>query len=694
MAILPLQESNEPGKDGLLGDGAKIEHRRRSPLRLASSLLPILWRKSAERVHGEQGLARTVLRDDEWLFGVLRQMPDTPLDIRWISNGDSLDDALQIKSLPPHLRVTPMDIHSFSAADHHADFKDSLDKVDCQVVDVSGLDDKYAVEILSRVLRSDVASLVRLAGGSAEVLLSRAGLTRSRNRMQVVDAVGLDVYDETVPYWADLTYFAIVPREGGEVVLRAVNAHICRMAGIPLGSEMLESGLYVRHVEVVALDTVARLGRFHFLRESLGRADFDLHQRRYRHEIEEIQYAVCKNVDLISHPAWKIVSENRFFVEEIAHSHPPAIFGVEYWPEPGGIWSVCKQAPLIGVPGQSSPFFLLGGDPNYYHWLLNFLPRLMTLDVFARHGAARIEDVNVLVPQMLPSTYIQLLIRLGVRPKNIVPVADNVVLHLETLIVPSFFRSRRLSPSIAAWYRRKFGTINNGGNKRRIFISRRDASDDQSPRRRIVNEADLLDALRPLGFVAYQLSGLSADAQISLFQEAEFVVGPHGAGFANMVFSPQDTKAVVLENSWNHRFMVDMISVSGGIARSIVCEDVIDAEVEAASRDANHLQELRRSRDMLANISEVVKVVTEMLDENASGKLVSPLTDKTAYVCAPRGSGKTELTFQRRAIRSVVFCCIYKRSEAGCQNLAISIAHTRKMHNKVAKAPWRPTKNV
>src|SRR5690606_35129701 len=51
-------------------------------------------------------------------------------------------------------------------------------------------------------------------------------------------------------------------------------------------------------------------------------------------------------------------------------------------------------------------------------------------------------------------------------------------------------------------------------------------------------------ALEPLGFVRTRLESLPVEEQISLFHDAEFVVAPHGAGLANLLYA---LRAKVLE---------------------------------------------------------------------------------------------------------------------------------------------------
>ena len=65
---------------------------------------------------------------------------------------------------------------------------------------------------------------------------------------------------------------------------------------------------------------------------------------------------------------------------------------------------------------------------------------------------------------------------------------------------------------------------------RRIYLSRANAKT-----RRCLNEQQLIQALAPFGFRPYCLESLPFEAQLRLFSESSVVVGPHGAGFANMI---------------------------------------------------------------------------------------------------------------------------------------------------------------
>jgi hypothetical protein len=89
--------------------------------------------------------------------------------------------------------------------------------------------------------------------------------------------------------------------------------------------------------------------------------------------------------------------------------------------------------------------------------------------------------------------------------------------------------------------------------RRRLYISRADAPD-----RRVVNEPELLHLLADFGFERVTLSNKSVPEQIRLFQSAEFIIAPHGAGTTNLLFAPSDCGLLELMgptiHSWS--FMV------------------------------------------------------------------------------------------------------------------------------------------
>ena len=74
----------------------------------------------------------------------------------------------------------------------------------------------------------------------------------------------------------------------------------------------------------------------------------------------------------------------------------------------------------------------------------------------------------------------------------------------------------------------------------------------------MVNEDDLVDQLVKKGFVEIFAENLSTDEKISLFSNADIIIGSIGGGMANLLFSSKQTRAIVLVTPYfldiNYRF--------------------------------------------------------------------------------------------------------------------------------------------
>lgn len=77
------------------------------------------------------------------------------------------------------------------------------------------------------------------------------------------------------------------------------------------------------------------------------------------------------------------------------------------------------------------------------------------------------------------------------------------------------------------------------GAKRRLYVTRSDAK-----KRRIANEAELLPLLAKRGFEIVAPGKLSFREQVARFMWTDAVVGPHGAGLTNILFSPKASRVL------------------------------------------------------------------------------------------------------------------------------------------------------
>jgi hypothetical protein len=174
---------------------------------------------------------------------------------------------------------------------------------------------------------------------------------------------------------------------------------------------------------------------------------------------------------------------------------------------------------------------------NYYHWVCEVLPLAYALMRDARWGT-----LPVYVSADLPEFVFEYLRMLGL--EGYCRALPHGVYSADTLLVPTFpGGSEWPSPDHLCTVRR--ACLEAVGPslqaRRRLYISRADAAE-----RRVVNETELMATLADLGFERVTLTGMSPADQIRLFQTADIVLAPHGAGTTNILFAPPDCLLIEL----------------------------------------------------------------------------------------------------------------------------------------------------
>lgn len=179
---------------------------------------------------------------------------------------------------------------------------------------------------------------------------------------------------------------------------------------------------------------------------------------------------------------------------------------------------------------------------EYFHWIADYLTRLEAVDRYAHTTGV---EPTVLVPADPPSWLTESLALAGVQPARR-RSWNGGRLRCRRFVVPSLRRHAfphrqgyMYSPAaLRTLADRLRGGVDDGSidGTGRIYISRANAEG-----RHVVNEKELLTALSAYGFERYVLEDLSVGEQVALFSNAEAVVGPHGAGFINLIFADEPT---------------------------------------------------------------------------------------------------------------------------------------------------------
>jgi len=257
---------------------------------------------------------------------------------------------------------------------------------DLLIANCKGFRSKELGRVISLLCGSSLPTLLEFDSEASGISPAWFSKLNTLAQVRVLDVSGdeIDVSRNSRKWEAGC--LALLPKRTTSLELHtAIITRASRTTGVPRLSQMRGPQPYNRTVEVVSLQTAARLAGFRYERRSLPEANYNIYSRKYDQKPAPFELAWCQDVDLIPHPAWKVCVQDKYFVEEIGYSNKNTIFGMEYWPEFQGYWHIRRQSPHIYVPRADGPFLLLGGDNAYYHWLLNWVPRLMAVDVMADH---------------------------------------------------------------------------------------------------------------------------------------------------------------------------------------------------------------------------------------------------------------------------------------------------------------------
>lgn len=178
-----------------------------------------------------------------------------------------------------------------------------------------------------------------------------------------------------------------------------------------------------------------------------------------------------------------------------------------------------------------------GSSVNYSHALLDAMPR------WGMAQELGIEPDVVVVAHRSPWDA-QLVAHFGLDRYPLVQPRNGMNIVATRLIVPSLPNPEMCAPpAVTDWLRARMPPRPDRDRApRRLYVTR----GSRPHTRRYVQEAALVEMLRPRGFEVVDPGRLPLQDQIDTFAAAEVVVGPHGTNLTNLVFSPPDVKVLEL----------------------------------------------------------------------------------------------------------------------------------------------------
>ena len=198
-----------------------------------------------------------------------------------------------------------------------------------------------------------------------------------------------------------------------------------------------------------------------------------------------------------------------------------------------------------------------GGNYNYWHWLFDVLPRLKIVE-----NVLNLESIQYfLFPNIKKKFQYESLDLLNI-PKNkrLSSIkhrhlsGDQIIVTEHPYVIKNDASNeiQNLPIWIINWLKSELTKnldLKDNNLPKKIYIDRSDASPNIKNLRKILNEEEIIKQCRSRDFELVQLSELSFINQIKLFYNARKIIGLHGAGFANVIFSKPELEMLELKPS-------------------------------------------------------------------------------------------------------------------------------------------------
>ncbi|WP_099237324.1 glycosyltransferase family 61 protein [Synechococcus sp. BDU 130192] len=253
-----------------------------------------------------------------------------------------------------------------------------------------------------------------------------------------------------------------------------------------------------------------------------------------------------------------------------------------------------KDQPTIEV---NFGVFLNTRNPNnYFHWLFDGINRLEALDEISINT----KNIKYITTFSFTRWQKSILKAFGIKENQCVELNGNVGSFKELLVLSPRRNHFRYSLDNCNWLREKVRSAHKNSEpflKSPRYSSRFIIGRKLNEGRCILNQDEVLEKLRSYGFQMYYLDELDFLEQYELFNNAEIIISPHGAGLANILFC---TKAHVIE-IFSDRVLPFYFLLSKTLGLSYSCIQGNIDELSAFNKRPNIYVEINLLLDLIKN---------------------------------------------------------------------------------------------
>lgn len=218
------------------------------------------------------------------------------------------------------------------------------------------------------------------------------------------------------------------------------------------------------------------------------------------------------------------------------------------------------------------------GNNNYFHWMYDVLPRIAICEeVF------NITKIDYFLFPSLDKRFQRESLDLLKIPKAS-RISSKIYRHVlgpEIIVTehPYCFKNdasneiQNIPIWISQWLREKFLQKEYNGieTPKKIYIDRSDSESNTKKLRSITNEREVKEFLKNKGFKFMPLGNFSFKEQIQIMNNAEMIIGLHGAGFGNFCFCKPKTKIIEFKSNTAGKMYENLAKSNNLIYKAISC---------------------------------------------------------------------------------------------------------------------------
>lgn len=265
-------------------------------------------------------------------------------------------------------------------------------------------------------------------------------------------------------------------------------------------------------------------------------------------------------------------------------------------------------------------FFFIYNTDNYYHFIYDTLPYLITYFKLKR------EKPNMKLLMQYPNPQKKEMYRFVMEFLDILDITgDDIIIANERTIYDNIYISTSYTHDINSnlpprkeiyeFYKRLVDIVRRKTEKmitpKKIYISRRtwlhndfsNIGTNYTTRRRLVNEDELVEKLKEEGYTEVFAEKLTTIEKIQHFSNATHIVGAIGGGISNVLFSPETTKlkAIIsptfLDVNKRFKFCLDVVNVDYDINTKHVEETEFKTYMRIKTKDGKMIGEIEKIYD-------------------------------------------------------------------------------------------------